>query len=103
MQPTIKQKVVKIQVQGKKPIKYQWFKDDVKLSDGDKHYGCTTPDLVIVGTGPQVKGEYSCQVENRQQGKMSSEKILYRKYKLYRFDLCTIFNNILFCLCRSFS
>ena len=45
-------------------MKYQWLKD-VPLSDGDDYKGSTTSELTIVGTGPQVKGNYKCLVKHK--------------------------------------
>ena len=47
-------------------MKYQWLKDDEEpLSDGDDYKGTTTAELVIVETGPQVKGNYKCLVKHK--------------------------------------
>ena len=47
-------------------MKYQWLKDDEEpLSDGEDYKGTTTAELVIVGTGPRVKGNYKCLVKHR--------------------------------------
>ena len=47
-------------------MKYQWLKDDEEpLSDGEDYKGTTTAELVIVGTGPQVKGNYKCLVKHK--------------------------------------
>ena len=59
-------------------MQYQWLKDDKELSDGDDYQGATTPMLVIVGTGPQVKGSYKCQINNKYR-KKSSNGIKYSK------------------------
>ena len=47
-------------------MKYQWLKDDEEpLSDGEDYKGATTAELVIVGTSPQVKGNYKCLVKHK--------------------------------------
>ena len=70
--------MIAVQVRGTKPIEYQWFKDDKELGDGDDYKGSTTPKLVIVGTGLQVKGKYVCQVKNKF-GKTHSQGMQYGK------------------------
>ena len=58
-------------------MKYQWLKDDEEpLSDGVDYKGTTTAELVIVGTGPQVKGNYKCLV-NHKYGDILSRGIHY--------------------------
>ena len=55
-------------------MKYQWLKDDEEpLSDGEDYKGSTTPELVIVGTGPQVKGNYKCLVKHKYGDALSNE------------------------------
>ena len=55
-------------------MKYQWLKDDEEpLSDGEDYKGTTTAELVIVGTGPQVKGNYKCLVKHKYGDTLSSE------------------------------
>ena len=47
-------------------MKYQWLKDDEEpLSDGEDYKGTTTAKLIIVGTCPQVKGNYKCLVKHK--------------------------------------
>ena len=47
-------------------MKYQWLKDNEgPLSVGEDYKGTTTAELVIVGTGPQVKGNYKCLVAHK--------------------------------------
>ena len=47
-------------------MKYQWLKDDEEpLSDGEDYKGTITAELVIVGAGPQVKGNYKCLVKHK--------------------------------------
>ena len=66
-------------------MKYQWLKDDEEpLSDGEDYKGTTTAELVIVGTGPQVKGNYKCLVKYKY-GKNLSREISYGKFKLLTF------------------
>ena len=55
-------------------MKYQWLKDDEEpLSDGEDYKGTTTAELIIVGTGPQVKGNYKCLVKHKYGDALSSE------------------------------
>ena len=55
-------------------MKYQWLKDDDEpLSDGEDYKGTTTAELVILETGPQVKGNYKCLVTHKYGEKLSSE------------------------------
>ena len=55
-------------------MKYQWLKDDEEpLSDGEDYKGTTTAELVIVGTGPQVKGNYKCLVKHKYGDALSAE------------------------------
>ena len=61
-------------------MKYQWLKDDEEpLSDGEDYKGSTTAELVIVGTGPQVKGKYRCLVKHKY-GNILSSDTNYGKY-----------------------
>ena len=47
-------------------MKYQWLKDDEEpLNDGEDYKGSTSSELIIVGTGPQVKGNYKCLVKHK--------------------------------------
>ena len=65
-QPTLKKNRILIQAEGTQPMKYQWLKDDEEApSDGEDYKGTTTAELVIVGTGPQVKGNYKCLVKHK--------------------------------------
>ena len=58
-------------------MKYQWLKDDEEpLSDGEDYKGTTTAELIIVGTGPQVKGNYKCLVKHKY-GEILSRGIHY--------------------------
>ena len=57
-------------------MRYQWLKDSKELRDSDPYKGCTTLELVIVGTGPQVKGNYKCQVKHKY-GEILSNGITY--------------------------
>ena len=60
-------------------MKYQWLKDDEEpLSDGEDYKGTTTAELVIVGTGPQVEGNYKCLVKHKY-GEIQSSVIHYGK------------------------
>ena len=64
---------------------YQWLKDDEEpLNDGEDYKGTSTADLVIVGTGPQVKGNYKCLVKHKY-GEILSREISYGKFKLLTF------------------
>ena len=66
-------------------MKYQWLKDvEEPLSDGEDYKGTTTAELVIVGTGPQVKGNYKCLVKHKY-GEILSREIFYGKSKLLTF------------------
>ena len=74
-----------IQAEGTQPIKNQWLKDDEEpLSDGEDYKGTTTAELVIVGTGPHVKGNYKCLVKHKY-GEILSREISYGKFKLLTF------------------
>ena len=80
--PTIGEKRILIQAEGSKPIKYQWFKDDEKLlSSNDDYKGPSTQELIVMGTGPQVKGNYKCLVANKY-GKVVSAHIHYGRFLL---------------------
>ena len=59
-------------------MRYQWLKDGKELSDGYNHKGSTTPELIIVGTGPQVKGNYKCRVKHKY-GEIASNETSYGK------------------------
>ena len=74
----MKDETIKLQVKGTKPLHYQWFKDDEELKDGENYEGSTTPELVIVGTGPQSKGTYKCLISNKY-GKVLSQGEVFGK------------------------
>ena len=64
-QPYKEENVIKFQVQGTKPMKYLWFKDDQELCDGDDYKGSTTSELCIMRSSQQlVQGKFKCQVTN---------------------------------------
>ena len=75
-------------------MKYQWLKDDEKpLSDGEDYKGTTTAELVIVGTGPQVKGNYKCLVKHKYGDALSSEFNYGMRIMLLSIEAtCTCFN-----------
>ena len=77
-QPILKQKCITVQAKGTMSMRYQWIKDDEDLSECDDFKGSTSPELVIVGTGPQVKGNYKCRVTNKYR-KILSNEIHYGK------------------------
>ena len=77
-QPALKENRISIEAEGTQPMRYQWLKDDEELSDGDDYKGSITPKLVIVGTGPQVKGNYKCRVKHKY-GKILSNETCYGK------------------------
>ena len=77
-QPSIVDGMIKLQAQGTQPIRYQWLKDDEELSDGDNYKGSTTSELAILGTGPQVEGNYKCRLIN-EYGEHISHEIPYSK------------------------
>ena len=80
-------------------MKYQWLKDDEEpLSDGEDYKGTTTAELVIVGTGPQVKGNYKCLVKHKY-GKFLSREISYGKFKLLTFFIADL---LLYVLLQTF-
>ena len=56
--------VIKVQVQGTKPLTYQWLKDDKALRDNTDYMGSTASELHIMGSGSRIKGKYKCQVTN---------------------------------------
>ena len=60
-------------------MKYQWFKGETELSDGEDYKGSTTSELSIIGIGPQVTGMYKCLVVNKY-GNASSRKVSYSKH-----------------------
>ena len=61
-------------------MRYQWLKDDEELGDGVDYMGSSMPELFIVGTDPQVKGNYKCRVTNKYR-KIISNEIHYGKLK----------------------
>ena len=64
--PTLRENRILIQAEGTQPIKYQWLKDDEEpLRKCEDYKGTTTAELVIVGSGPQVKGNYKCLVKHK--------------------------------------
>ena len=77
-QPSIKENRILIVVQGTKPIRYQWFKNDEELSDGHLYDGTTTPELVLKeSSSPEVKGKYMCQVTDKYEELKVSKEIEY--------------------------
>ena len=75
-QPVLTENMISIEAEGTQPLRYQWLKDGKEVSDGDDYIRSTTPELVIVGTGPQVKGNYKCQVKHKY-GEIASKEIHY--------------------------
>ena len=81
-QPTLRENRILILAEGSQPIKYQWLKDDEEpLSSDDDYKGPTTQELFVVGTGPQVKGNYKCLVANKY-GETLSAEIHYGRFLL---------------------
>ena len=68
-------------------MRYQWLKDGKEVSDGDDYKGSTTPEFVIVGTGPQVKGNYKCRVKHKY-GEITSSEIYYGKLHFCILCIC---------------
>ena len=75
---TISENTIKLKAHGTKPLKYQWLKNDEEINDGDRYRGSTTSELVVLGSCPQVKGIYKCQVTNRY-GEIISRDVDYGK------------------------
>jgi hypothetical protein len=50
--------------EGLEPFGYQWFKDDVALTDDGHFYGTDTPTLVIAPVAPGDDGQYAVLVTN---------------------------------------
>ena len=79
-QPVLRENRILIRAEGTE-LKYQWIKDDEEpLSDSDDFMGSTTQELVVVGSGPQVKGNYKCLVKNKN-GEILSRETFYGKFK----------------------
>ena len=77
-------------------MKYQWLKDDEEpLSDGEDYKGTTTAELVIVGTGPQVKGNYKCLVKHKY-GEILSREAQYGECLLTAQCTRDFYNNIVY-------
>ena len=49
---------------GTAPLSYQWQKDGVDLTDGDRITGATTATLTITGVMESDEGGYRCVVSN---------------------------------------
>ena len=82
-------------------MKYQWLKDDEEpLNDGEDYKGTTTAELVIVGSGPQVKGNYKCLVKHKY-GEILSREISYGKFKLLTFFVADLLHHVLLQIFRS--
>ena len=94
MEPVVQNNVIKIKVKGSKPLEYQWLKGDRKLCDNGDYMGSTKPELEIVGTGPQVNGQYKCQVINMY-GRELSQEVHYGKLS-FNYQLFVV----LFCFSR---
>ena len=64
-------------------MKYQWLKDDEEpLSDGEDYKGTTSSELFIVGSNPQVKGNYKCLVKHKY-GEILSRDAFYGKFSSF--------------------
>ena len=63
-------------IAGTEPLTYQWMKDGVPLSDGDKMQGATTSTLTIEGLEFSEVGNYSVQVNNSAGTSISREAAL---------------------------
>ena len=79
--PSVNENKITSQVNGTRPINFQWYRDDEEVSDGDDYEGCTTHELDIVGADPQARN-YKCQLNNKF-GNVFSKGILYgRSYTI---------------------
>ena len=76
-------------------MRYHWLKDGKELTNSDDYSGSTTPELVIVGTGPQVRGNYKCRVKYKY-GEIISREIYYGKLLILYICLYNIM-----CLCNN--
>ena len=76
-QPVLTENIISIEAKGSQPMRYQWLKDGKEIIDRDGCKGSTTPELVM-GTGPQFKGNYMCQVKHKY-GEITSSEIYYGK------------------------
>ena len=72
-------------MEGTKPIKYQWFKDDEELTDGDDFKGSTGHELFVRNSDSRVKGKYHCKLEDRHGDCVSSGNIKFGR-PLNRFN-----------------
>ena len=77
--PVKKDDVIWVQVEGTKPIQYQWIKDGDKLSDNENYKGSTSRELFIRTFNPQVRGMYQCQVRDKYGNDSPSEEVLFGK------------------------
>ena len=79
-QPIVDENVIRITAEGNKPIKYQWSKDGVALTDDTNYKGAATPELFVRSLDSQVPGMYSCKLEDKHGHCALSEEIRFREF-----------------------
>ena len=57
-------------------VQFQWQKDGIDLSDGDKYRGVNTDTLGIIAVEGSDEGDYRCLVENDEGRQFSDEALL---------------------------
>ena len=57
--------MIRVKAEGTKPIRYQWFKDGMMLSDNNEYKGTTTSELFLRHLDVHLKGIYSCRVKDK--------------------------------------
>ena len=75
-------------------LQYQWQKDNVDLSDDDRHHGTDTDTLHIVKVEKgDSKPRYQCNVKNEIEEKFSKEAVLkVGRLVINIVDMCTVKN-----------
>ena len=68
-------------------LQFQWQKDGIDLSDGDKYWGVNTDTLDIVAVERSDEGDYRCLVKNRV-GKLFSDEAHLSFGKLLATAIC---------------
>ena len=63
---------------GTKPLSFQWYKDDTKLTDNQKYYEETTSStLTIHAADTEQRGKFWCEVRDKHGDLVTSDKLTH--------------------------
>ena len=87
--------VIRLEVCGTKPITYQWFKNDMKLKDGDEYKGSTAKELLVRKVSEDSRGAYYCKVKDKLGMEKDSGEVKFGKFCFNKYYI-TFFINFYF-------